>query len=230
MKCPFCGFNNIAGSDECESCLADLTSLDGLAKKAQRNEFIHKVLDQPLSSLNPRPAVCVRPSATLAEVVRLMNEIKSGCILVDKGQGKLAGILTERDLLFNIPANWNALDTLTVGDIMKTNVEALRTENSLNQALHQMSVRRYRHIVVYNSEGDPEVVSSRDLFKYLSSYLNIKSPKLQAPASKSETKKSLKKKPIKKTSAKKTVKSKKLRTKKSVKKKLKKSKQTKKKK
>ncbi|EKD41906.1 MAG: CBS protein, partial [uncultured bacterium] len=175
----------------------------GLVKKAARNEFIHKVLDQPLSSLNPRPAVCVRPSVTLAEAIRLMNEIKAGCILVENSQGKLAGIVTERDIMTHLPDKWNKLDVLVVSELMTEHVEALRYDNSLNQALHQMSVKRFRHIVVYNAEGDPEVLSTRDLFKYLSPYL-----KISKATKKTSTKISSPKKQVKKV-IKKTVKKKK---------------------
>src|SRR5262245_25826649 len=62
-----------------------------------------RVLDQqtirePLRLLGPRSPLCLPPDATLAEAVRLIREHHVGCILAVEDE-RLAGILTERDLL-----------------------------------------------------------------------------------------------------------------------------------
>lgn len=170
MKCPSCGFENIAGSDECESCMADLCSMDGLEKEA-KSKITRVLMKDPLSRLTIRDVVMVAPSTTVYDAIISMNKSNTGCALIADAKGKLAGILTERDILFKMPDNVEELKTLPISEIMTKPVETLRDDTSLAYALHQMSVKRFRHSPVARKDGSYGMISSRDILKYLAKFI-----------------------------------------------------------
>ncbi len=203
MKCPACGHDNIPGDDECSHCLADLTSLDGLESKTNATP-IKEILKQPLLTLEPRQAIYVSPQTTLLQAVQKMNEIKSGCVIVEDFSGNVVGIVTERDVLYHMPHNLSDLTKIKVSDIMTTHVEVLKEDNALSHALHQMSVKKFRHIPVINKDNSLGIISVRDVLKFITKNLGKITP---APVKKTKPKpKKVVKKAKAKTKPKKTIK------------------------
>lgn len=170
MKCPFCGYANIAGSDECESCQADLRSLDGIS--IPKTKFIRILMEDPLSKIGPKEAICVSEETSVLEAVRKMNEIKAGCVLIEDNRGNLSGIMTERDILFRTEGEVVGLSKVKVSQLMTPHVETLSEDASLAYALNKMSVRRVRHIPVMRKGKKPGILSARDLLKYLAKHLD----------------------------------------------------------
>ena len=66
------------------------------------------IVTEPISVLKPAIAVTVRPTTTVLEAVKVMNQKKCGCVCVTEGD-KLVGIFTERDVLTKVVEQ--ALDT-----------------------------------------------------------------------------------------------------------------------
>ena len=164
MICPACGHKNIPGDDECESCRADLSSLDGVIPKSK----IEKVLiEDSISQLQPREPVVVRPEATVFEAVRMMNQGKFGCVLVARN-GELEGILTERDILFKLLSRGKDLSKVLVREVMTPHPETLSTDDTLAYAVNKMSIGGFRHVPVLKKGRPVGIISSRDVLRYLS--------------------------------------------------------------
>ncbi len=164
MKCPLCGTNNIAGSDECESCHQDLSSLDTSIAK---NRIEKVLMSDPLSRLKPRTPIAITPSTTVHDAIGLMNTKKVGCVLVTEGS-KLCGILTERDILHRVLGKYRDLDHLNVSEVMTSAPVTLSEEDSLAYAVNKMSVGGYRHIPLTRGESVVGIISVRDVLDYLS--------------------------------------------------------------
>ncbi len=60
-----------------------------------------RFLREPISVLDPPRPVCAERGASVADVVRRMQEHHIGCVVIVEG-GVLAGIFTERDLLCEV--------------------------------------------------------------------------------------------------------------------------------
>jgi CBS domain-containing protein len=164
MKCPSCGFDNIAGADECGSCHEDLASLDGVVPRTK----IEKVLmSDPIARLKPREAVFVPASASVWEAVGVMNRAKIGCVLVGS-EGRAEGILTERDVVLKGVCQGKDLEKTPVSALMTPEPETLTDEDSLAYAVNKMSVGGYRHIPVEKGGRTAGIVSVRDVLGYLS--------------------------------------------------------------
>lgn len=170
MKCPYCGHDNMAGNDECECCEESLASLDGIVQQV-RSRFEKLLMRDPIGSLKPRDAVSVDENVTLLEAVRQMNKAKIGCVFVKAGDGSLKGILTERDILFRAPFGEKNFLKQPVKNLMTSPVETLREEMSIAFALHQMSVKRFRHTPILRKNGSLGLLTSRDLLNFLGHHL-----------------------------------------------------------
>jgi signal-transduction protein with cAMP-binding, CBS, and nucleotidyltransferase domain len=99
MICPNCGHDNLPGSEECNSCLQDLTQLD---RPTAQSRVEHSLMEDPVSILNPHKPITIRPTATIREALRIMLDRDIGAILVVDADGKLQGIFSERDLLTKV--------------------------------------------------------------------------------------------------------------------------------
>src|SRR5437879_12265313 len=69
-------------------------------------EHVPRVLDQrmirePIRYLAPRPPVCVAPTDTVIDTIRMMREHRIGCVLVIE-RDRLPGIVTERDFIMKL--------------------------------------------------------------------------------------------------------------------------------
>lgn len=169
MKCPYCGFENIAGTEACESCDEDLTILD---PNRPKTAFERMIMRDPLYKLEPKEAICVPENTTVAEAIKKMNEIRAGCVLITNEAGNLVGIVTERDVLFKTSAVQKELAKMPVHKIMSSNLASLEEDVILAYALHQLSVNRFRHIPVLRKGKPPAVLSARDVLKYLAKHLS----------------------------------------------------------
>lgn len=164
MICPFCAYDNIGGEDECVRCGGNLSSLDGVVPK---NKIEEVLMNDPIARLEPHPPLTVDPQTSVQEAVKKMTEAKIGCLLV-VSRGDLAGILTERDILFKIMGTKKDLSKTPVSALMTPNPQTLSEDDTLAYALNMMSVRGFRHIPIVRNGKPVGIISVRDVLKYLS--------------------------------------------------------------
>ncbi|HEX4337788.1 MAG TPA: CBS domain-containing protein [Polyangiaceae bacterium] len=126
-----------------------------------------EVLDHPIRLLEPREAVLISSSASVAEAVVILNERKAGCVLVMEG-GKLVGIFTDRDIVRRVLPTGLALDQVRVGDHTTKELDVLTLDDSIAFALNRMSAGDSRHVPLVDAAGHPlAVVSVRDVVNFV---------------------------------------------------------------
>ncbi len=162
MRCPCCGFENISGSDECESCLENLSSIDGVVPTGRVTKSL---MEDPIAKLEPRDGIWVRRDASVLDAVREMNRNKVGCVFV--GKERLEGILTERDVVFKVLAKGKKPADLPVHSVMTASPTTLDDDDSLAYALNAMSVGGFRHVPILRQGKPTGVISVRDILNYL---------------------------------------------------------------
>lgn len=160
MKCPACGFLNIAGSDECDSCQAPLIHADAPKKGMER-----RIIEGTVSDLAPKPAVGVSPGDSLKSAIARMRAGKIGCALVLE-KNSLVGLVSEREILLRT-ADSTDFNVTEVSTIMRRNPIYLRESDFLADAFHRMAVSGQRHVPVRLNNGSYGVISARDLLGYL---------------------------------------------------------------
>ena len=107
--------------------------------------------------------VSLSAARSVLEAAKLMAE-KHVAAIVIVDDGKLSGIVTERDLTQRVLAKGLDAEGTSVGDIMTKDPDTLSPGDSALDALELMSVRNYRHLPVVEDETVVGMVSIRDLY------------------------------------------------------------------
>lgn len=103
------------------------------------------------------------PDATVLEASRLMAEHQVGALPVVNEYGQLIGIVTERDILYQVVARERDPRQTSVADIMTRDVEVVGLDDSSLQALYKMNARRCRHLPVVHEDQVVGMLSIKDL-------------------------------------------------------------------
>jgi CBS domain-containing protein len=97
------------------------------------------------------PEAC-RPDDNLGQAVSQLWKADCGALPVVDHTGRLAGILTDRDICIALGSrNTRAAET-TVGSVMRTSVEVCEPNDDVLMALARMSERRIRRLPVVDAE------------------------------------------------------------------------------
>ena len=140
------------------------------AGQEQRRELDRRLLEDPITVLQPRPAVVVEATETVADVAARMADEGQGSVVVVE-DGKLAGIFTERDLLVRVVAAGKNPRDVTVGDMMTKEPEFAMSDDTLGYALHKMALGRLRHLPVVDEAGQPTgMLTQREGVRYLAGF------------------------------------------------------------
>src|SRR5262245_38685377 len=131
MICPYCCHPNIDGVDNCEECQHDLGIFDVPAPTGglQMHLMEDKVSHIPYDRL-----VLVSPTDSVAHAVALIKTIGIGQAVVVE-QGKLVGILTERDLLNKVAGRELDLKKLSVSEVMTRRPETIGARDQIRVAV-----------------------------------------------------------------------------------------------
>jgi CBS domain-containing protein len=167
QKCPYCGYENILGSDHCEKCLHSFMQKD--LPQPGKNKLQKKIMTERVADfISKIPPIIVSPDTSMKEVVERMQALPTkGCVLVCDKNKKLLGIASIRDILLKVAGRVKELDKFPVKNIMTPNPECLEKNAPLSFALHKMSIGRFRHVPVLDNGVPIGVVSTRDMIEYL---------------------------------------------------------------
>ncbi|HVN83569.1 MAG TPA: CBS domain-containing protein [Candidatus Binatia bacterium] len=126
------------------------------------------ILSKPIGALSTlKPPVNVSPNASLRHAIEAMNASNVGCVLVERN-GKLVGILTERDVLTKVVPSGTDLDRSQVASVMTSAPETLSLDDRVAYALNKMVVGGYRHIPLVDAAQRPVgLVSMRNVVEYI---------------------------------------------------------------
>lgn len=131
-----------------------------------------KVLDsdtfrKPVKNIKVKKPLVVEVGTMVSDAVELMQQKRRGSVLIVKG-GKLAGMLTERDILMKLIGSENAFRKVKVEDMMTRDPQAFEPEDSVAFVLNAMAVGGYRHVPIVDKGNSPiAVVSMKDIVKFI---------------------------------------------------------------
>jgi CBS domain-containing protein len=109
-----------------------------------------------------RPVWAVGPSETARTAIRLMSEKDIGFVpVIDNG--RLVGVLSERDCARYVVLDGRPADATPVSDIMVRNVITVDLSHTFADCLRIMHQNRIRHLPVIQSGEVIAVLSIRDL-------------------------------------------------------------------
>jgi CBS domain-containing protein len=114
----------------------------------------------------------IEGSATVLDAIKRMVEANVGSLLVFE-EGKLAGIVTERDYLRRVTLEGRDEKETPVREIMTAPLVYVTPETSIEECMAVMTERRIRHLPVLTEGRDVAgVVSIGDVVKFQSKQQN----------------------------------------------------------
>lgn len=128
-----------------------------------------------------RNVITASPNTSVAEVARLMRDRNIGSVVVLEN-GRIAGIVTERDIVTRYVANpiGRRPEEVTVGEIMTKNPITIRENLDVMEAARIMAEKNIRRLIVVNSRGEiVGIISSRDIMRIAPHIVFITSEKLR---------------------------------------------------
>lgn len=107
----------------------------------------------------------ISPTATIRELSERLRVADVGAMIVSTGNGDIAGIVTERDIVRAFATHGSALESMPVSEIMTRRVVTCSPSDGISQIARTMTERRFRHLPVRDGERLVGIVSIGDVLK-----------------------------------------------------------------
>jgi CBS domain-containing protein len=125
-----------------------------------------------------RRAVSTHPKATTRMASEMMSVEETGALVVLE-EGKLVGIISERDVVGRVVAKGLDPQKIVVSDVMTRDVRTVTEDIAVRRALEMMHQGRFRHLPVVNALGQViGMVSIRQLMGERIGELTLKNDEL----------------------------------------------------
>lgn len=121
-----------------------------------------------------RHLLTIDPKSSLRRAAQVMSERSVGCAVAIENE-KVAGIITERDLLHAIAREQNIDDT-SVADVMTREVVSGESGWDLLKAVKTMIDGGFRHLLVMDMDEPIGIVSLRDLMDQMAEMVQNEAP------------------------------------------------------
>lgn len=115
--------------------------------------------------LKGREVITAPPDTPLLEIARLLGEHKIGCIVISQDDGKVAGIVSERDIVTEIARAGASVLDAPVEACMTRSVFNCRESDTMDQLMGEMTAHRFRHMPVVDRGRLVGLVSIGDVVR-----------------------------------------------------------------
>ncbi len=136
--------------------------------------FIRQILSAKGDSV-----VSTRPDALMAEVVDMMQSQRIGAVVVLDGDGRLCGIISERDVTGGLAKHRAGMLELQVEQLMTAKVVTCAPGDSVHEVMQMMTSGRFRHLPVLEDGRMIGIISIGDVVKSRLQELEAESNQLQ---------------------------------------------------
>lgn len=103
--------------------------------------------------------------ATLLDIASRLTEHKIGCVVITDGHGRIAGIVSERDIVRCVAKGGAAALDEPVSAFMTKKVIACSKSDTIERLMGEMTAGRFRHLPVLENETLVGLVSIGDVVK-----------------------------------------------------------------
>lgn len=140
-------------------------------ERAKARHISDAAFTRTIGEICERPANTLDITASIGDAIRSMRERRIGNVIITK-DGKLHGIVTERDLMLKVAGNIQDVELLPVTGIMTPDPECLMKRDTIAHLLNKMYIGGFRHMPIVDEEHRPlHTVSLRYILQYIIAYL-----------------------------------------------------------
>ncbi len=109
--------------------------------------------------------VSIEPTADLSAAAKCLASHRIGAVLIRGAGGRIAGILSERDVVRALAQHGAAALDLPVGQVMTREVETCGEEETVAGIMERMTAGKFRHVPVISHGKLTGIVSIGDVVK-----------------------------------------------------------------
>ena len=109
--------------------------------------------------------ITVLPTDSVERVSQILRDARIGAVLVVDEGGRMAGILSERDIVYGVADRGADVLAEPVSNLMTREVRTCSPESSVDQLMNQMLDERIRHLPVLEQGALAGIVSVGDVVK-----------------------------------------------------------------
>ncbi|MFN4275282.1 MAG: CBS domain-containing protein [Ferrovibrio sp.] len=109
--------------------------------------------------------ISARPEDSIESVCQLLADKGIGAVLVQRPDGGIAGILSERDIVRGLAMIGTDLLLQTADTIMTRSVMVCSSHDTIQDVMHLMTKRRIRHLPVVDNGRLAGMISIGDVVK-----------------------------------------------------------------
>jgi CBS domain-containing protein len=109
--------------------------------------------------------ICIEPTADLAAAAKVLSAHRIGVVVIRGAGDRLAGILSERDIVRAVAEHGAAALTFPVGQIMTREVATCSEDDTCASIMEHMTQRKFRHMPVVNKGEMVGLISIGDIVK-----------------------------------------------------------------
>jgi CBS domain-containing protein len=112
-----------------------------------------------------RKVVTTTADKSLLDVAKLLEQNDIGCVVIEGGDGQVAGVVSERDVVRAIGKSGAKVLRERVSVYMTQTVVTAREADPIDRLMSEMTVHRFRHMPVVERGRLTGLVSIGDLVK-----------------------------------------------------------------
>lgn len=112
-----------------------------------------------------RDVFTLSAAETMENAVRMLALHRIGALVITSGEGRIEGILSERDVVRVVAADGAAALTKPVSAVMTTKVLTCRETSTVNEVMEIMTRGRFRHLPVEENGTLVGIISIGDVVK-----------------------------------------------------------------
>lgn len=105
------------------------------------------------------------PTQSLADAIQLLARRRIGAVVVTKDNGRIAGILSERDIVRILASDGPGVLERPISAAMTSKVKVCHENNSINEVMEIMTTGRFRHLPVERDGMLAGIISIGDVVK-----------------------------------------------------------------
>lgn len=113
-----------------------------------------------------RDVITAAPSTRVAEIARILSEKKIGAVVITGAQGRIEGIVSERDVVRHVGRDGASALDLPVSSIMTKTVRTASETDSESELMALMTAHRIRHLPVVTNGHLAGMISIGDVVKH----------------------------------------------------------------
>jgi CBS domain-containing protein len=96
--------------------------------------------------------ITVEPHYTVASLVKVLTVNRIGAVPVINEEGRLVGIISERDVIHGMAQHGDVVLALPVQQLMTREVKTCSPEDAIVELMEVMTLQRIRHLPVVRKE------------------------------------------------------------------------------